>query len=223
MLSFVRPSSVFSATPPLVRHHDPFDALFSDVTTALARSSLAARSLMTPTIQEHESCYSMQLATPGVRRDQLQVSVVGERKIEVAIVDTTAAAPATATKTDDDSKPESTTKDAEPRSLVTVGVPGDSDMAAISTSYENGLLCVTIPKRTATTVATAEGQIADASSAEIALLADTVAEQTAKVRGMEEELSRERRALAEKHVALRAAKEEEARRRASLRRTLTIA
>jgi len=215
MLSFVRPSSVFSATAPLVRHHDPFDALFSDVTTALARSSLTARSLMTPTIQEHESCYSLQLATPGVRRDQLQVSVVGERKIEVAIVDTTAAAPATATKTDADSKPESTTKDAEPRSLVTVGVPGDSDMAAISTSYENGLLCAT--------VATAEGQIADAPSAEIAVLTDTVAEQTAKVRGMEEELSRERRALAEKHTALRAAKEEEARRRASLRRTLTIA
>ena len=64
---------------------------------------------------------------------------------------------------------------------------------------------------------------ADAPSAEIAVLTDTVAEQTAKVRGMEEELSRERRALAEKHTALRAAKEEEARRRASLRRTLTIA
>lgn len=220
MLAFARPTSLFAA--PIARHYDPIDTLFSDLTSALARPTFSPRSSLMPSIEEHADHYSLQLATPGVRRELLQVSVVGEKKVEIALVNDVHSTPASASPTDDTLGSNATSTTAaqplSPRALFTTALPSDADIANISSAYENGMLTITIPKRS-----TAEAEKPAAPTAALAALEDSVHEQAAKVKGLEAQLREERQALAAEHAKLRAAREEEARRTAALRRPLAIA
>lgn len=197
---------------------DPLDLLWDgSLLTRRPSSLLSHGTALQPLVKETADGYSCQFPTPGAKKNQLSLSVKGERTIELSVLPEDKLSEANDQHTTDAT---ATSPRAGARSFAAVTLPRDADLSNLSTSYADGMLCVTAPKR-------ADGVDAalsiETDSGEIAVLTAEVGAKRARVDELEAQLREERGALDTAAQRLRTARAEAARALAIRRRVLTIA
>ena len=201
---------------------DPFD-LHLDRVSNLSASRLLERSPTLPSVEQTDDGYTCRIPTPGVKRSQLQLSLQGERTVELTVKSEPKGATASSeTSTDKEEAGASTVainddtaQGASSFSLTSVTLPRDADMALATSDYSDGMLTVSAPRR--------KTSPEEEDSEEVAALATEVKAKRARVEELAKQLREESVRFEEAAKELRGAKREEWRKRASVRRPLAIA
>ncbi|KAJ1488841.1 hypothetical protein T484DRAFT_1782164, partial [Baffinella frigidus] len=136
---------------------DPFDLLWDRVATPQASRLLERASSLQPVLEQTEEGYTCRIATPGVKRSQLQLSLQGERTVELTVKPEGAAASSeTATDKEDTGASTVAINDDTVRgassfteALTAVTLPRDADMSLATSSYSDGMVTVSVPRRKA--------------------------------------------------------------------------
>ena len=201
---------------------DPTDAFWNSFAD-LQESRLLERSPDLPVVEQTDEGYTCRIPTPGVKRSQLQLSLQGDRTLELTVKsEPKGAAASSETSTDKEEAGASTVainddtaKGASSFSLTAVTLPRDADMALATSSYSDGMLTVSAPRRT--TIPEEE------DSEEVAALATEVKAKRARVGELAKQLQEESARFEEAAKELRGAQREAWHKRASVRRPLAIA
>jgi HSP20 family protein len=140
-----------AVTPQLSR---AMDRLFDESFDRCLSGTAAASSTRTPAldVSESDTAYTAVFDVPGVTREQLKVSVEG-RRVSIETVEATKPEGTQASTTESPSP-------AAERSLYrerstaryarTVSLPSEVDQAASQAKFDNGVLTLTLVKKTAT-------------------------------------------------------------------------
>ena len=223
---FDTPFTPFDYSPrPLITRRsfltDPFDQLWDRIGTPQAPRILE-RSPDLPVVEQTDEGYACRIATPGVKRSQLQLSLQGERTVILAVTpepkgvassEKEETGASTVAINDDTAKGASDS--AEGIYFTAATLPHDADMSRVTSSYSDGMLTVSVPRRTAPPE--------EEDSEEVAALATEVKAKRARVEELEQQLQEKRARFEEAATELRGARREERRKRATVRRTLAIA
>mmetsp|Transcript_34361 Transcript_34361/g.81943 ORF Transcript_34361/g.81943 Transcript_34361/m.81943 type:complete len:245 (-) Transcript_34361:50-784(-) len=182
-----------------------------------------------PTLQDKDDKYVIQVATPGVKQQHLNIELVGRRQLVVSAgmrktADGDNKETVEAGDTDQDqgktheTQQVAETKQGDVESALSlrkaVNLPQDADIDAISLSYADGMLTIEVPKRTKSK--------ADEVDEETAALESDLKRKRASVEMIRRELEEERMAMLEAESKLREAHAAKRLRIAQERRELPI-
>ena len=174
-------------------------------------------------VEQTDEGYTCRIATPGVKRSQLQLSLHGERTIVLAVTPEpkgVASSGETSTEKEETGAAtvainDDTAQGASSFSLTSVTLPRDADMALATSDYSDGMLTVSAPRR--------KTSPEEEDSEEVAALATEVKAKRARVEELAKQLQEESVRFEEAAKELRGAQREEWHKRASVRRPLAIA
>jgi len=162
-------------------------------------------------VEQTDEGYTCRISTPGVKRNQLQLSSQGAVKCEPE-----GAAASSETSTDTEKAGASnvaindTAKGVPSFSLTAVMPPRDADMSFVTSSYSDGMLTVSAPRRK--TIPEEE------NSEEVTALATEVTAKRARVEELAKQLHKERVRFEDAATELRRARREERNTRTRVRR-----
>jgi hypothetical protein len=201
---------------------DPTDAFWNNFAD-FKESRLRERSPDFPIVEQTDDGYTCHIPTPGVKRSQIQLSLQGDRTVELTVKSEPEAATAssvTSAGTEEAGAStvainDDTAKGASSFWMTAVTLPRDADMSLVTSSYSDGMLTVSAPRRK--TIPEEE------DSEEVKALSTEVKAKRARLEELAKQLQEERARFEEVATELRGARREEWHKRASLRRTLAIA
>jgi HSP20 family molecular chaperone IbpA len=209
----------------------PFSRVVTTRPRTLAPFSLLSCNLMQhgfdslPKLEEHDDKYEIRVETPGIRKDELEVELVGRRSLVVS-----ARAQAKTTSDSSTSHQNNGSHDAQAQSennslqqqdsnasfkvRKTIMLPKNADIESIKMSYADGVLRIEAAKRPA--------DHTEEADEETAAMETELKRKRERYETLQRELEDERERVVEAEAQLRQAKVAKRQKIASERRQLTV-
>jgi hypothetical protein len=156
--------------------------------------------------------------TPGVKREDLKIEIVGGNKLEVTIDHKEQGSPAAGVDEQKEGEKDENRVSFVRKGFMSLTLPKDADTSQARVEYADGLLRVLLPSSTPEDTEK-RMRIADSTHAD---LANDYNARCEKVKELREQLEKEMKEAAQAQEKLREARYKEAQRIASERRALTF-